>query len=99
MAKKLNSSHIVSLLAIVISLAALGTGVMQARIMSSQQEIMASQQETMVMQQKASVWPYVAVMNEILYQEKGSGITISIENKGVGPAIVGDMKLIFRNNP
>lgn len=85
---KLSSSQIASIGAVIISLAALGIGIVQARIMSNQQEIMAKQQKT-------SVWPYVYVDTKLNLNLNEYSISCTIENKGIGPALVENLKLVF----
>ncbi|MEL6560932.1 MAG: hypothetical protein AAFQ94_22245 [Bacteroidota bacterium] len=83
-------SDLVSLGAIAISFAALGTGIIQANIMRNQQKIMDQQQ-------KASVWPYVKAITNYEFNSvlKKNVINCSLENKGVGPAIVKNLELLF----
>ncbi|MEL7130190.1 MAG: hypothetical protein AAGK23_11645 [Pseudomonadota bacterium] len=46
-------------------------------------------------QQRASVWPYV----EITERYNSDGFAISLSNKGVGPAIMGEVRLIDKGAP
>ncbi|MEO1029030.1 MAG: hypothetical protein AAFX02_08225 [Pseudomonadota bacterium] len=46
-------------------------------------------------QQRAAVWPYMEVVQS--YQE--SGYQLVITNKGVGPALLGDIVLLYENEP
>jgi hypothetical protein len=45
-------------------------------------------------QQKTSAWPYLEISGS--YQD--SGFSFYVENKGVGPAIVGDFSLLNKDN-
>ncbi|MEM9169286.1 MAG: hypothetical protein AAGC56_06490 [Pseudomonadota bacterium] len=64
-----------SLLAIVISLSALGVSVLEVTSLQGQQ--------------RASVWPYL----EIGGNYSGEGYEIAITNKGIGPALLGDVTI------
>lgn len=46
-------------------------------------------------QQRASVWPYI----EIVESYSDEGFRIRLTNKGVGPALMGDVKLMFNGEP
>ncbi|MFY0594467.1 hypothetical protein [Roseivirga sp.] len=102
---KFSKSDIASMLAVVLSIAALGIGIIEAKIMADQQEIMADQQRVMVEQQKGSAWPYLAVESELNSIESNTQQMDSIvfswsaKNKGVGPAIVSDMNLTIHEKP
>lgn len=89
---RFSRSDIASFLAVMLSIAALAIGIVEANIMADQQEIMAQQQAVMVAQQKGSVWPYVEVKNDIQMKNR-LFFTSSIENKGVGPAIIKEIKI------
>ena len=86
---KLSRSDKTSFLALLLSIAALAIGIIEARIMSKQQD-------TMVQQQKAAVWPYVElrsgiqVTDSLLFESEA-------ENKGVGPAIIKEMSVEFND--
>ncbi|OEK04398.1 hypothetical protein [Roseivirga misakiensis] len=96
---RFSKSDIASALALVMSIAALGIGIIEAKIMADQQEIMADQQRVMVEQQKGSVWPYVALENSLDYQADSLVISWIAENKGVGPAIVNSIDLKINEQP
>lgn len=66
---------ILSLVAIVISISALGVSVFEVTSLQDQQ--------------KASVWPYL----EISRNYSGQGFEIRVANKGIGPALVGDVEI------
>lgn len=66
---------VLSLVAIVISLSALGVSVFEVTSLQDQQ--------------KASVWPYV----EISRRYSGEGFEVSLANKGIGPALLGDVEI------
>ena len=89
---RFSRSDIASFLAVTLSIAALAIGIVEAKIMADQQDIMAQQQKVMVEQQKGSVWPYVEVKNSI-QMENLLSFSSSAENKGVGPAIIKEIKI------
>jgi len=64
---------ILSLVAIVISLSALGVSVFEVTSIKDQQ--------------KASVWPYL----ELSQSYSGQGFEVTVSNKGIGPALLGDV--------
>lgn len=92
--KKFSRSDMAAFLAVLLSIAALGIGIVEAKIMADQQLIMAQQQEVMVEQQKGSAWPYVEVKTsmDIIGQ---TTIICSAENKGVGPAIITNANIML----
>ncbi len=59
---------------------------------------MSNQQEIMAEQQKTSVWPYVYVDTKLNLNLTEYSISCTIENKGIGPALVENLKLIFDGN-
>ncbi len=86
----LTRSDIMALSALLISAIALIVSMYEAGIMKEQQEIMISQQ-------KASVWPYVD--GNISYQFGDRfQMTYSLVNKGVGPAIIKNGKLMINDS-
>lgn len=66
---------VLSLVAIVISMSALGVSVFEVTSLQDQQ--------------KASVWPYL----EISRRYSGDGFEVYIANKGIGPALLGDVEI------
>lgn len=87
--KKFSRSDIASFLAVALSLAALAIGIIETRIMAQQQEVM-------VEQQKGSVWPYIEVKSGITISNSLSDtltFNATAENKGVGPAIVKEIRI------
>jgi len=94
--KKLSRSDLASFLAVILSIAALAIGIVEAQIMADQQEIMAQQQTIMVEQQKGAVWPYMEVKTNVAITGKTT-IICTAENKGVGPAIVTNAKIVLGN--
>ncbi len=70
-----SAGSILSIIAIVISLSALGVSVFEVTSLKDQQ--------------KASVWPYL----ELTPTYSSTGFEIKVENKGIGPALLGDVKL------
>ncbi|MBO3697008.1 hypothetical protein [Roseivirga sp. E12] len=94
--KKFSRSDIASFLAVIMSVAALFIGIIEARIMAEQQEIMAQQQKVMVEQQKGAVWPYMEVKSGVtILNQLSDSLTFNstAENKGVGPAIVKEISI------
>ncbi|MEO0449333.1 MAG: hypothetical protein AAFZ74_03320 [Pseudomonadota bacterium] len=71
--------NILGLVAIVISLSALGVSVLEVTSLKDQQ--------------KASVWPYL----ELSQNYSGQGFQVTVANKGVGPALLGDIGFIYEN--
>ena len=72
------AGSILSLIAIVISLSALGVSVFEVTSLKDQQ--------------KASVWPYL----ELTPTYSGSGFEVKLQNKGIGPALLGDVELLHK---
>jgi len=68
--------NVLSLIAIVISLSALGVSVFEVTSLKDQQ--------------KASVWPYL----EITQSYSGQGFAVTLSNKGIGPALLGDVGFV-----
>ncbi|MEL7110000.1 MAG: hypothetical protein AAGL99_12105 [Pseudomonadota bacterium] len=68
--------NLLSLVAIVISLSALGVSVFEVTSLKDQQ--------------KASVWPYL----EVAQSYSGTGFEVTISNKGIGPALLGDVGFV-----
>lgn len=76
--KRSSNGTLISLIAIVISLSALGVSVFEVTSLQGQQ--------------RASVWPYL----EVSKSYSSEGFRVSISNKGIGPALLGDVK-VFHN--
>ena len=81
---KADRSDIIAVFALLISFLTFGIGVYETRIMSKEQKMMQSQQE-------ASVWPYLEIKRDFS-QGLENRITISVINKGVGPAILNSIE-------
>lgn len=81
----ITGSQIASLIAVIVSLSALMVSIYEANIMKEQQQLMVSQQKT-------SVWPYVKG-NTLYNFDTLSSIKVVIENKGIGPALIDDIKI------
>ena len=79
--KKFDRSDLVAIIALLISFVSLWLGVYEARIMKEEQKLMQSQQ-------KASVWPYLQKSIVYSFEEDMISVTVSLENKGVGPALI-----------
>ncbi len=90
---KNTSATVISLTAILISSATAFIGLKETQIMKEQQELYKSQQEV-------SVWPYLESSTFINVSKKDS-VTIKylIENKGIGPAIMSDVRYTFDGKP
>ena len=86
--KKFSRSDITAFLALIMSISALVIGVVEARIMSEQQQIMVDQQ-------KGAVWPYLEVKSSLAVTDS-LVFSWTAENKGVGPAIVNGVNLLFK---
>ncbi len=91
--KKLNMSTIIALIAVLISSISAFISLYEARVLSDQKE--------------ASVWPYVEAksntsykleMKDSIHRLTEATYLYQIENKGVGPAILSEVKYIFDGN-
>lgn len=94
---KINTSMLLSFVAVVVSCLTMFISIIETNIMKEQQEIMREQQDLLASQKAASVWPYLQASPSLSYQLK-EGIAIyryEIMNKGVGPAIFGDVEYMF----
>ena len=88
---KWEPSIIIALVAVLISSASAFISLYEARMMKKQQQIILEQKE-------ASVWPYIQIyrfQNFEIDDTKGNEkdkvtYDITIKNKGIGPAIIGD---------
>ena len=89
--RQLDTSLIVALVAVVISLVGTVTSIYEARILRNQQQ-------TYQEEKAASVWPYIKTEMYTNYNNSDSSITLeySITNKGIGPAILGDVRYVYR---
>lgn len=82
---RFNRSDLLSILAVFVSLSALGVSIYEAGILRKQSAMMQEQQ-------KASVWPYLHLNTQYLY-DQGSEIIFEYKNKGVGPAKINSFQL------
>ncbi|PHI18611.1 hypothetical protein CEQ90_17070 [Lewinellaceae bacterium SD302] len=84
--KGIDTSMIIALVALVISLVGTITGIYEARIMREQQSIMQAQKG-------AGVWPYVQRIIYVNYNEEDNTVELIhlLKNNGIGPAILGDV--------
>lgn len=90
---KWNTSVMIALVAVLISCASAIIGWYEARLMKDQQEVLLAQKE-------ASVWPYLDMYTDISYDlEKDYFIySLRIQNKGIGPAIIGDVTYLLEGD-
>ena len=90
--RPLDTSLIVALVAVVISLVGTVTSIYEARILRNQQQ-------TYQEEKAASVWPYIKTEMYTNYNASDTSITFeySITNKGIGPAILGDVRYVYRD--
>lgn len=95
--RKINTSMVISFIAVVVSCLTMFISIIETNIMKEQQEIMREQQNLLVSQKAASVWPYLQIRPSITYNnEKDNAVYVfEIVNKGVGPAILGDVEYMF----
>ncbi|MEM6634190.1 MAG: hypothetical protein AAF694_31225 [Bacteroidota bacterium] len=84
--RELDRSDWIALVAMALSFLAVGVSVYEVRILKEQQLIMASQQ-------KAVVWPYLKLNYQIKSEMEEMFIILSVENKGVGPALIENAQL------
>jgi len=84
-------ADITALIALLISLAALGVSVYEAQIMREQQAIMQTQQ-------KASFFPYITESQRFSFG-KERNFTYEIMNKGIGPAKIRSAQLKLNGEP
>lgn len=84
--KRIDSSDLLSALALMISLGAIFVSIRQTTILKDQQEIMAQQQNIMASQMEGSVWPYLRTNISSSDLDGIRTVKYSITNKGVGPA-------------
>ena len=82
----LDRSDLTAILALVVSFISLGIGLYETRIMREEKELMQSQQ-------KASVWPFVKKIISYQLDEEKFSVSLSIENKGVGPALLKEIQI------
>ncbi|WP_116108615.1 hypothetical protein [Lewinella sp. IMCC34191] len=89
--RQFDTSLVVALVAVVISLVGTVTSIYEARILRNQQQ-------TYQEEKAASVWPYIKTEMYTNYNNSDSSITLeySITNKGIGPAILGDVRYVYR---
>lgn len=84
---RFDRSDLLSILAVIVSLSALGVSVYETSILSKQSELMREQQ-------KASVWPYLEMNGDYYFGEK-TKVNFSFENKGVGPAKIESFEILI----
>ncbi|MEO1661918.1 MAG: hypothetical protein AAFR51_13080 [Pseudomonadota bacterium] len=72
-----SNGALLSIIAIFISLSALGVSVFEVTSLKDQQ--------------RASVWPYL----DITQNYSSEGFKVTVTNKGIGPALLGDVSLFY----
>ena len=82
---RFDRSDLLSILAVIVSLSALGVSVYEAGILREQSALMQEQQ-------KAAVWPYMEVVGSYSYNERVE-VKYAFKNKGVGPAKIAVYKM------
>lgn len=81
---------------ILIAMIAVLISTLSAYISFKESKIMMEQQKLALRQQEASVWPYLENTTQNNYMNNTEGLfTYLIVNKGVGPAIIDDVKYKF----
>ncbi len=91
----IDRSDIIAFMALVVSLGAMVTAILQTHILKEQQQIMADQQEIMASQLEGSVWPFLKTSISLSQQDDMKVITYSLTNKGVGPAKIKQFELVI----
>lgn len=88
-----DNSFYMALIAIIISLVGTGVSIVEAKILRDQQALM-------VQESSASVWPYlsqsITIGTTITKEGFTPGLTISLKNGGIGPAILSPRTIRFR---
>jgi len=74
-----------SIIAVVLSVIALGLNLYQTRLLQ--------------VQARASVWPHLAIGFSYHTLEEKPGFTVTVDNNGVGPAIVKSVRVTFDGQP
>lgn len=88
--QRVDRSLLISLVAVAISLIGTVVSVYEAGVLRDQQSLQAEQKS-------ASVWPYVANNIDISAPEDSvTVITFTVENLGIGPAILGDVRYLYK---
>lgn len=86
------TSLYLAILAILISLVGTGVSIFESQILREQQEIMLAEKA-------ASVWPFVRLAFNSSQTDTTYTIGATFINKGVGPAVIGDIELFFQGEP
>lgn len=87
--KKWDTSILIAFLAVLISSFSAIISFKENKIMMEQQQLFANQQE-------ASVWPFLQNTPANEYESDSIGVfRLIITNKGVGPAIIGEVRYTF----
>lgn len=87
--RKVDRSLLVALVAVVISLVGTFVSIYEAQIMREQQNLLAEQKS-------ADAWPFMKGQALVDYQNDSTVIiSYQLSNKGIGPAILGDVRYLF----
>ncbi len=87
--RRIDRSLVVALVAVAISLIGTLVSIYEARVLREQQDLLAEQKS-------ASAWPYLQAGPNTNYTgDSVATIAYEVENKGIGPAILGDFKYLF----
>ena len=81
----LDKGLLVAIIAILISIATAFISLYEAKLMKAQQAIMMEQSS-------ASAWPYIQIRTHSVVELNSVKLKLTIENKGVGPAIMKDVR-------
>jgi len=88
--RRVDRSLVVALVAVAISLIGTLVSIYEARILRDQQSLLTQQKS-------ASLWPYVvAVPNMTFSGDSSVELRMEVINNGIGPAILGDVKYLYR---
>ena len=86
-------------LGVVLALVAVLISVCTMIISLVETSIMQKQQQAMTESAKASVWPYVTTLITTGMDDGGIRFKIVVENKGVGPAVINKMEILYDDEP
>lgn len=87
--RKVDRSLLVALVAVVISLIGTFVSVYEANVLREQQDLLAEQKS-------AAAWPFMKCTPLVNYNNDTTAVIIyEIANKGIGPAILGDVRYLF----
>ena len=86
-------------LGVVLALIAVLISICTMIISLVETSIMQKQQQSMTESAKASVWPYVTSNLNTKMDNGNIEFKVTIENKGVGPALINDLKVFYDDEP